>query len=608
MGILLAFCAYVVLALSLVLDKYILKRRVVGSSITYVFWIGAVNAVLIPVLFFRQASSWQVAALGVLSGILFLIAERFYFGALERGEATQAPVVTGAFTPIAAAVLSIFILNSPLNIAEQIAFGLLVGGGVIMFLTEPAKLRRVLPWAVASAVFYGAANVIQKLVYNQTSFLAGLALSSLGMASTAAFFLMRPAWRRQIFTRSAESSSKRRFLYFLNRALSAAATLLIFFSIKLEHPAIVDALAGVRAAGVFIFVWLLTKFRPKLLKEHFHGLELFGKVVATIVIVAGLFGLGLERYYQDQPAPPPASVTWGVTFSELMSQKLGLDWKEAYSAILNDLRPQGLRLVAYWEFLEPQKGSWNFADLDWQMAQAANAHIPVILTVGQKVPRWPECHYPDWVNQNDVSARQNELLSYLQTVVEHYRNSPALQYWQVENEPFLNFGACPTPDPAFLDKEIALVRSLDPAHKIILTDGGEFGDWYRAASRADVFGTTLYRRVYSDRFGHFVYPLSPEFYALKRDVVQLFLRKPGEKFIIIEAGLEPWDKKQIYEIPVSRQLQLFSYADMQEDLAYIKQAKFDTNYLWGVEWWYWMKTKQNNSDFWNLAKQTIAHQ
>ena len=33
-----------------------------------------------------------------------------------------------------------------------------------------------------------------------------------------------------------------------------------------------------------------------------------------------------------------------------------------------------------------------------------------------------------------------------------------------------------------------------------------------------------------------------------------------------------------------------------------KKTGLDTFYLWGVEWWYWMKTAQNQPAIWTEAK------
>jgi len=42
-----------------------------------------------------------------------------------------------------------------------------------------------------------------------------------------------------------------------------------------------------------------------------------------------------------------------------------------------------------------------------------------------------------------------------------------------------------------------------------------------------------------------------------------------------------------------------------EIIDFAKKTGFDEQYLWGAEWWYWMKT-QGNDEYWNHAKELFA--
>ncbi|MDO8594364.1 MAG: hypothetical protein Q7R93_02510, partial [bacterium] len=173
---------------------------------------------------------------------------------------------------------------------------------------------------------------------------------------------------------------------------------------------------------------------------------------------------------------------------------------------------------------------------------------------------------------------------------------------------FLDFGECPKPDTSFTDQEIALVRQGDPTHKILLTDGGEFGDWHRAAKRADVFGHTLYRTVYMDRYinlGRVTYPLTPEWYPMRVDFTRWAIDKPELPFMDIELGLEPWTKRQIYELPLEEQLSLFSMQNFHETIDYARRTRYKAHGMWGVEWWYYLKTKHNTPDYWDAAREVM---
>jgi drug/metabolite transporter (DMT)-like permease len=605
-GIIVAFIAQIFIGASLVFDKVLLKSKATAATLTYVFWIGILEgsaALLIPFGFHFPALN--IVLLSLLTGAIYLAALFSYYLALKFGEASQSLAIVGGFTPIATLLFSNLLLLSPLNIAQKIAFCFLVAGGFALFLSEKINFRKILPWVLLSSVLFGLSNVLGKIVFNNADFVSGFVMLKASTLIAALLLLLIPAWRDKIVFHAKIAPVAHKFFYFVNRLLAGAGSVLIFYAISLTHPAIVDAISGSRYVIIFILALLFTKIKPAWLKEKFGLHATIWKTVATLLIVIGLSGLGLQSYYENKPVPPPTQVLWGVTFSPLMSKNLGLDWHANYSAIINDLKPSSIRIVGSWDTIEPKQDLFDFSELDWQMTEAEKAKIPVIIVIGQKTPRWPECKFPSWLDANNELLRENSLLKYENVIVNRYKDRSDLLYWQVENEPFLPFGECPVSDSELLDREIALVKSIDPAHPILLTDGGEFGDWYRAAKRADVFGTTLYRTVYNKVFGHITYPLTPESYPLKESLIKFLTKKPDEKFIVIELGLEPWTKKQIYEISPQEQLSLFNVSDFNEMIEYAKQARFDDYYLWGAEWWYAMKEKYGHPEFWEAAGKLI---
>lgn len=306
-------------------------------------------------------------------------------------------------------------------------------------------------------------------------------------------------------------------------------------------------------------------------------------------------------YFFTGQALVAEKIEWGITFSQPFAEKLGINWQEAYTALLDDLKIRKLRLVAYWSEIERNRGEYNFNDLDWQVQEATERNAEVILVIGQRTPRWPECHLPDWAGKLPEKQKQKELLSFLETVVKHYQKSPAIQYWQVENEPFLyGFGECPDLDEDFLEQEITLVGKLD-RRPIILTTSGELSLWSQPASRATILGTTLYRVIYNDYLGVVHYPIPPVFYYKRAQLVKKLFNL--DKVFVVELQAEPWWPKQIYETPIDKQFRSMNIDEFQKTIKYAKQTGFDEVYLWGAEWWYWLKEKEHDTYFWGEARQ-----
>lgn len=295
----------------------------------------------------------------------------------------------------------------------------------------------------------------------------------------------------------------------------------------------------------------------------------------------------------------------GVTFSYIYAEQIGLDWKEAYLAMLDDLKIKHVRLPVYWDRVEKVEGEYDFANLDWQLAEARSRGVEVILVIGQKVPRWPECYVPAWVGSDPsnlpAERLKEKLLTFGSVVINRYKeNHPEITRWQVENEPFLAFGICSKVDTALLDSELAMVRELDQSRPIVVTDSGELSLWVNAAKRADIFGTTMYREVYSEEMGHWRYPIGPNFFKIKQLMIKLFADQ--ENAIVIELQGEPWVAGWTIDAPIETQLASMNAERLEENIIFAQKTGMKEIYVWGVEWWYWMKTTQNNPTLWETAK------
>ena len=182
-----------------------------------------------------------------------------------------------------------------------------------------------------------------------------------------------------------------------------------------------------------------------------------------------------------------------------------------------------------------------------------------------------------------------------------------LKIWQIENEPFLDFGDCieGATDEALLDKEIAQAKKvLGNDETIMTTDSGELSLWYKAAKRGDVFGTTLYRTVHSPKFGYVTYPIGPNFFRIKAWLIRAFTDQ--DTIIISELQAEPWGPKRFDEMEISEQEKSMSPEKFLETLEYAQKTNFPVAYLWGTEWWYWLKEIKGDDMMWEQAKKVIT--
>lgn len=312
------------------------------------------------------------------------------------------------------------------------------------------------------------------------------------------------------------------------------------------------------------------------------------KVLIILVLVGAILIFFWTRNYGQSQ-----KMIFGVTFSQPQAEYLGLDWKGTYLDILNNLKVRHLRLSAYWNLIEKEEGKFDFADLDWQVSEARKRNAKIILIIGRRLPHWPECHTPAWAAALPEKEQQEKVLKMLEQVVKHYKKQSHLIMWQIENEPLVDwFGHCPPPDKDFVKRQISLVKKID-FRPVLITDSGELSSWWTASRLGDYFGTTMYRIVWNKYIGYwnYKYLLPPSFYWLKARLVGLY--PPG--IIISELQAEPWLSESIEKIPLEEQRRSMDAKKFQEVVAFARRTGFGESYLWGAEYWYWLKERGDDS-------------
>ncbi|HBQ50626.1 TPA: hypothetical protein DD690_01430 [Candidatus Daviesbacteria bacterium] len=287
-------------------------------------------------------------------------------------------------------------------------------------------------------------------------------------------------------------------------------------------------------------------------------------------------------------------ISFGVSFSPRYALELGLNPKLTYQSILQELGTKSVRLSAYWDEIESEEDKFNFDKLDWYVDEAEKNQAKVLLAIGYKLPRWPECRQPNWLEirnslfdsklaqseQVEIRNLRDQQLVMLEKVIRHYDQNPTISAWQVENEPLLDFGLCPKPDREFLKKEVGFVKNLTKK-PVIITDSGELRLWFTPAKLSDILGITLYRTVETPIFGSFHYPFPPWFYRLKANLVR-------KKTIVVELQTEPWSREPLSQTPLEEQIKRFPPKSLQKNIEFARQTGFKEIYLWGAEWWYFM--------------------
>ena len=315
--------------------------------------------------------------------------------------------------------------------------------------------------------------------------------------------------------------------------------------------------------------------------------------VAILLVAAAFFLIQKET---------PESITYGISFNTVYAHELGLDPEKVYDAFLDELGARHLRLAAHWNMVEPEPNQYDFSSLDYQVARAEAVGAEVVFAVGRRLPRWPECHVPQWAQTLSWEEQKESLRTYIRTVVDRYKTSPAITYWQVENEPYLEVFArqhCGSLDEEFLKEEIALVKEVDGTRPVLVTDSGNLGTWWGAYKQGDAFGTSVYVYFWNPELGQFKTVLPPWWYRLKEGVLERIF---GEKeTFLIELSLEPWLVEPIRDVPIPVQYSRMNVEKFREIVSYARKTRYERQYLWGGEWWYWLR-EHGRPEMWEEGK------
>lgn len=323
-------------------------------------------------------------------------------------------------------------------------------------------------------------------------------------------------------------------------------------------------------------------------------------LIFSIVFLLFLFWLfKIADHYPRRMELKAKDDFWGLTYSPKFATELGLDWQKVYLDILDDLQVKNIRMPIYWDQIAKTDGEYDFSQYDYIFDQGKSRDVKFIANIGWRLPRWPECHAPSWLNTSDVPMAKDKTIAMLEKVIEHFKDRSEIVAWQIENEPLFDwFGQCPNGDKNFLQKEVDLVKSLDNNRPIVISASGELASWKTEGQISDIFGTTVYRVVWNKWFKYVHYPIPAWYYRLKARLYGI----DTSQAIIAELQTEPWvPEGTLANLNYTEYEKSFSVEQFKANLQFAINIDFKQSYMWGVEWWYVQKNK-GNSEYWDVAK------
>jgi hypothetical protein len=319
--------------------------------------------------------------------------------------------------------------------------------------------------------------------------------------------------------------------------------------------------------------------------------------------IGGMYGIAQWYIHSERSKP----YVMGVSFIPDYAQSLGIDPQATLDGLLG-IGIKHLRLVSYWSDGEPAQGQYDFSQLDWQFAKAEAVGAKVTLSIGLRQPRWPECHMPDWATSEAYEQWGPQLQTYETAIINRYKDSPALDSYQIENEYFLKgFGICESishsMDRQRLVEEYNLVKRLDPRHTAVVNRSNNALGWPVGQPQPDEFGISVYKRVWTPVFGRYIeYPFPAWFYGFVAGWQKIMT---GRDMLIHELQAEAWGphSKSLTDIDLTEQNKSLSAERLDGRFTYAKQTGMREVYFWGAEYWYYRKAVLQDNSIWIVAQQ-----
>ncbi len=589
-----AIAAYFLNSLAVLIDKYQLTKNL-PSPFLYIFYISAFSLVSLFALPFTRLPYPGVFLIGSLATIVWTTGAYCMFSALKAGQASRVIPAIGVLTPLFLLIWGT--VSGNVNLDQAWAVLLLVLGLLILVAQDLKGKFTFIEgfFEVSAALLFAIAYTLLHEAYTAQDFVTVFVWSKMILIPLAAVVLLIPKLRNIVVPKTRTQhpklnwKSKLGILFLFGQACGGAADLLLQYSVSIATPALVNSLQGTQYVFIFLIGLLLSRKFPLIYGEHYNALVVVQKIFGIIVIAGGLFLLAFSQPIMKTQAKPAL----GATFSPRFASELGLNPRETFLHSVDALNIKRLRIPVYWDEVEKSEGIYDFSEVNFYLDEAEKRNIEVILVLGQKQPRWPECFIPDWAEDLTREERYKKIVQLVVREVSQFKKYENIQYWQLENEAMFPFGLCEKPDGKTLEllkNEVAVVHALDP-RPIVLTDSGELSSWKHTLPLSDVFGTTMYRSSWNPVVGYIDYPTPPIFYPLKAKIISWLKGLPGKPLIVAELQAEPWAKgnKRIIDMSIEDQISGLTTKKLRENVRFASETGFSPVYLWGVEWWYWME-------------------
>ena len=294
MWLLLAIIGYFILALVIILDKLVVSKSaqkpIVYTFYSTIFMFGALLA--LPFLGWGMLNGvdwlWAIG-----SGVAFGLALWLLYLGVNEGETSHISPFNGAIFTVGIFLLANLILGEKLT-DVQMAGTIVLGFACLLLSFERSKKHKGIHigflWAGISGLLFAFSHVAAKELYNIYPFWTAFIWTRATTGLVGLFCLLFPSvWQALRYHTESEAYARKHagLIIISDKILSVIAVILIQYAYATGVVTVVGAIGGLQYVFMFVMVYLLTKFLPRIFKEYFTKRELTVEVIATILVALG---------------------------------------------------------------------------------------------------------------------------------------------------------------------------------------------------------------------------------------------------------------------------------------------------------------------------------
>lgn len=294
-------------ALSSVVSKIIVSGSIARKPIQptpYAFYSGLFGiivflpALILNIWFGFVNLGLLAAATGLVGGLFLILSLWPFYHVLARHEVSRVMTIFVGAVPFSTFLLKYAFTGERLNNFQLLAVTLLISGGILVSMRryeDGGLILKDLALTALAALGIASGLVFAEWTFRIQGFLSGFIWLTGGYFLSSVVLYLWPGQKEKVSNTGEYAENKNVFLFFSEKLLGTSGSIMIKYAISLVSVTLVNSFEGLKQFFVLILAGFLSLFFPNVYREELKGVILWQKILAAILVFAGIFLLIYNR-------------------------------------------------------------------------------------------------------------------------------------------------------------------------------------------------------------------------------------------------------------------------------------------------------------------------